>query len=61
MNDRGWIHANSLIAAAMELARTPETMYDHETQEIVCREHGIFMEYMTNDELEMFNRLIDSF
>lgn len=57
----GWMYANSLIAAAMELARTPEAVNNEELQNEICRNYGIFMESMTDDEFQEFEHLIEKF
>lgn len=58
MNDGGWIYANSKLAAAMELARRPDAVNNPSLQDEICRNYGIFLENMTDDEFEEFENIV---
>lgn len=57
----GWMYANSLIAAAIELAHTHEAVDNEELQNEICHKYGVFIESMTDDELQEFEHLIEKF
>lgn len=57
----GWIYANSLVAAAIELAHTPEAVNNGELQNEICRKYGVFIDNMTDDEFQEFEHLIEKF
>lgn len=61
MFDSGWMYANSKLAAAMELARTPEAANDPSLQDEICRNYGIFLESMTDDEILELESLVRSY
>lgn len=55
------MYANSFIAAAMELAHTPEAEDNEELQNEICHKYGVFIENMTDDEFQEFEYLIEKF
>ncbi len=59
--DGGWMYVNAKIAAARELARRPETMCNPSLQDEICRSYGVFIDSMTDDEVDEFEHLIESF
>ena len=61
MDDGSWTYANSLIAAAREVARTPFTIYDPIRMDQICRNYGLFLDQMTDDEYEEFELLVEEY
>lgn len=54
-------YTNSFNLAAMELARHPESQYDEDLQEAICRRYGIFLDSITDDEAEHLSRLVEEY
>lgn len=61
MKDGGWMYANSKLAAAMELARTPQAANNPVLQDEICRHYGIFLDNMTDDEIDELSALVQSY
>lgn len=61
LNDGGWMYANSKIAAARELSRTPAAVDNPSLQDEICRSYGVFLESMTDDEFTEFEGLVRRF
>lgn len=61
MTNGNWVYANSMLAAAIELARTPEAATNLALQDKICRKYGVFTDMMTDDEIHEFENLIRSF
>ena len=59
MNNGSWMYANSLIAAAREVAKAQygtELTYQQEIE--ICRDYGVFLEQMNDKEYDEFERLV---
>ncbi len=59
--DGGWMYAAAKLAAAKELANRPDAQYNSTLQNEICREYGIFLDNMTDDEISEFEHLIQSY
>lgn len=55
------IYTGSFELAAGELAKTPEAQDDFDLQAKICRKYGIFLENITDDEVEMLSRMVEEF
>lgn len=51
----------SLDAAAIELANTPQAQDDAALQDAICRKHGVFLDCITDDEVEYLSRLVEAY
>lgn len=51
----------SLDAAARELAERPEAQDNPALQDAICRKHGVFLDCITDDEVEMLSRLVEQY
>lgn len=51
----------SLMAAAEELAAHKEALGDYDMQYEVCAKYGVFLDCITEDELEYLSTLIRDF
>lgn len=51
----------SLDAATIELANTPQAQDDATLQDAICRKHGVFLDCITDDEVEYLSRLVEAY
>lgn len=58
--DGGWCYANSLIAAAREVA-DKINQYGSINATEICYDYGIFIDQMTDAEREEFRGLVESY
>lgn len=60
MWDGDWMKTSNLIAAALEIVELQHSgiTVGYLLKEKICREHGIFLETMTKDEISKFDNLI---
>lgn len=54
-------YALSFLAAAQELAQTPEAQDNWHWQCDICAKHGIYLNLLTQDECDELSRLVEDF
>lgn len=54
-------YTGSFELAARELARTPEAQDNPYLQASICRKYGIFLDNITDDEIEMLSRIVEEY
>lgn len=57
--DSGWMYAANKIAAARDVARLAYNDIDAEIA--IASEYGVFLDDMTDDEVDEFYSLVDSY
>ena len=55
------IYTGSFELAARELASKPWVMNDPSQQEQICRKYGIFLDNITDDEINMLSRMVEEY
>lgn len=54
-------YTGSFELAARELARTPLASESYELQDLICRKYGIFLDNITDDEINMLSRMVEEY
>lgn len=55
------IYTGSFELAARELASKPWVMNDPSQQEQICRKYGIFLDNITDDEINILSRMVEEY
>lgn len=54
-------YTGSFELAARELARTRAADDSPELQEAICRKYGIFLDNVTDDEIDMLSHMVEEY
>lgn len=54
-------YTGSFELAARELARTPSASKNYELQDLICRKYGVFLDNLTDDEINMLSRMVEEY
>lgn len=54
-------YTGSFELAARELARTPSASESYELQDLICRKYGVFLDNLTDDEINMLSRMVEEY
>ena len=54
-------YTGSFELAARELARTPSASENYELQDLICRKYGIFLDNITDDEIDMLSQMVEEY
>ena len=54
-------YTDSFELAARELVRTPSASENYELQDLICRKYGVFLDNLTDDEINMFSRMVEEY
>ena len=54
-------YTGSFELAARELARTPLASESYEPQDLICRKYGVFLDSLTDDEINMLSRMVEEY